>query len=90
LRTDQIADFAAAYGVTTAHLTRALGLLDDEHDTLRARAVEAIGPTWAEQMPEMADAMATEAAKLSPAAQDQLLAAVEAHRRGVPCESARD
>jgi transcriptional regulator with XRE-family HTH domain len=28
LRTDQIADFAAAYGVPTAELIRALGLLD--------------------------------------------------------------
>lgn len=30
LRTDQIRTFAAAYGVSKADLTRALGLLDDE------------------------------------------------------------
>jgi hypothetical protein len=30
LRTDQIATFAAAYGATSAELSRALGLLDDE------------------------------------------------------------
>jgi hypothetical protein len=39
LRTDQIPVFAAAYGVTTATLTQALGLMDDI-------AVSADDPAW--------------------------------------------
>jgi hypothetical protein len=44
LRTDQISAFAAAYKVSRAELTRALGLLDDEVDpAIRERFDEAAG-----------------------------------------------
>lgn len=45
LRTDQIAAFAAAYRITKAELSRALGLMDDEDlAALRERAIAVLGP----------------------------------------------
>lgn len=56
LRTDQIAQFAATYGITKADLTRALGLMDDEIDPiLRERVIDALGPEAERRAPEYID-----------------------------------
>jgi hypothetical protein len=56
LRTDQIPLFAAAYGISKAELTRALGLMDDEIDpVLRERVIAALGPEAERRTPEYID-----------------------------------
>lgn len=74
LRTDQVPLFAAAYGITKAELTRALGLLDDEIDpALRARAAEAVGPDLAPEMAATVDQMARVLKPRDPKFQDDVL-----------------
>ena len=76
LRTDQIRTFAQAYGVTTAALTRALGLLDDEPDAvLLARVAEALGACSDDAT---ARAVERELTQLAPRWRDELLADIAA------------
>jgi hypothetical protein len=82
LRWDQIGVFARALGCTQAGLTRALGLLDDEREDIRARSAEALGPTWADGAPETVEAMTEGLLRLSPADRARVL---EQITEGRPC-----
>jgi hypothetical protein len=85
IRADRLEDWAAAFGLSVEQFVAEV-ITGTADPTLRERAVAAIGESWAEQMPETADVMARELGKLPPAAREQVLAEVEAARRGLPCE----
>lgn len=74
LRTDQIPSFAAAYGITKAELSQALGLFDDaDLPSLCQRAREAVGPVGIEGGEDGINEMARVLNALSPADQDRVL-----------------
>lgn len=85
LKLDQFDAFAHAFRVTTAELSRAIGLLDDEVDpALRQRAADALGPAFMREAPERATDLARELAKMSPVDQDAALRELaEDERQGV-------